>query len=129
VRATYLDSSAIVKLVVSEAESGVLGDALRGRALVSSAVSRVEVARAVARRRTPSSRSPAELISGLTLLGIDDAVLSLAASLGPPTLRTLDAIHLASALQVAPDLDAFITYDRQLGEAAAAAGLPVETPR
>jgi predicted nucleic acid-binding protein len=129
VRATYLDASAIVKLVVSEAESGVLGDALRGRALVSSSVSRVEVARAVARRRTPSPRSPAELLSALTLLGIDDAVLALAASLGPPTLCTLDTIHLASALQVAPDLDAFITYDGQLGAAATAAGLHVETPR
>jgi predicted nucleic acid-binding protein len=129
VKATYLDSSAVVKLVVPEAESGVLALALRGRATVSSAVSRVEVTRAVARRRAPSSRSPADVLAGLTLLVVDDGVLSLAATLGPPTLRTLDAIHLASALQLGSDLDAFITYDTRQATAAAAAGLPVGSPR
>lgn len=128
-KATYLDSSAVVKLVVPEAESGVLALALRGRATVSSAVSRVEVTRAVARRRAPSSRSPADVLAVLTLLVVDDGVLSLAATLGPPTLRTLDAIHLASALQLGSDLDAFITYDTRQATAAATAGLPVGSPR
>lgn len=128
-KATYLDSSAIVKLVVPEAESSVLAVTVRGRATVSSAVSRVEVTRAVARRWAPSSRSPADVLSGLTLLGVDDGVLALAATLGPPTLRALDAIHLASALQLGSDLDAFITYDTRQATAAATVGLHVETPR
>ena len=125
----YLDASAIVKLVVPEPGSPELENGLRERSRVTSAISRVEVVRAVSRRAAPSSRSPADVLARLTSIAVDDTVISLAASMTPSQLRTLDAIHLASALQVAPDLDAFITYDRQLGHAAAAAGLPVETPR
>lgn len=63
------------------------------------------------------------------MIAMDAAVLLRAASLEPPELRSLDAIHLATALSVEPVIEAFVTYDRQLGRAAAAAGLRVESPR
>lgn len=125
----YLDASAIVKLVVPEPGSVELERRIGGSRLVTSAISRVEVTRAVRRRSASSTRAPADVLVRVASLAMDEAVLSLAAALSPPALRTLDAIHLASALQMGGDLEAFVTYDRQLGEAAVAAGLSVETPR
>lgn len=124
----YMDSSALVKLVVPEPGSRALEARIRGHDLVSSAVAAVEVPRAVARRSSPSSRTSGQVLSAVTLVALDDAVLRSAAAASPAELGTLDALHLSTAALVAGDLDAFITYDRQLAAAASAAGFQVEAP-
>jgi uncharacterized protein len=95
---------------------------------VASDLARTEVIRAI-RRSGGSTEVLAEQVLGtIDLIAIDGAVLGGAADAEPASLGTLDAIHLATALSIAPQLDAFITYDRDLARAAAAAGLPVESP-
>ena len=125
---TYLDSSALAKIVNRERESGALARRLRGARLVTSALARVEVARAARRLTTPPRRPLDEVLRTVTVVSIDDDVLLAAAELEPAQLRTLDAIHLATALRVEQELDGFITYDRRLGDAAVRAGLSVEAP-
>ena len=124
----YLDSSALAKIVNRERESGALARRLRGARLVTSALARVEVARAARRLTTPPRRPIDEVLRTVTVVAIDDDVLLAAAELEPAQLRTLDAIHLGTALRVEQELDGFITYDRRLGDAAVRAGLSVEAP-
>ena len=126
---TYVESSALAKLVVVEVGSGALRGHLRGRSLVTSALTRLEVARAVRRAGVPAVPTLEEVLRTVTVIAIHDEVLRRAGQLDPPALRSLDAIHLATALHLAEDLDNFITYDRQLGRAAVAAGLSVDSPR
>ena len=127
----YLDASAIVKLVVPEAETDALLSALaRWPDRVSSDLARVEVHRAL--RRAGASRAiharADAVLSGLVLVRIDDPVLSRAASFKDPVLRALDAIHLAAALSLGDDPDAFITYDSRLAKAARKQRLEVQHP-
>jgi len=124
----YVDSSALVKLVIREAGSPALGGRLAGEGMVSSALSIVEVGRAARRADRAEPRDVRSVISLVTMIDVDATILRAAASLDPPFLRSLDAIHLATALTVAGDIDAFITYDRQLSRAASAAGFVVERP-
>jgi predicted nucleic acid-binding protein len=128
--AAYLDSSALLKLVVEEPGSWALGDYLVGRDPFSSDLSRVELPRAVRRRGlgTGAIGLAVRVLEGVELLAIGEEVLSRASVLGPPAMRSLDAIHLASALTLGPELDAVITYDRRLASAAELAGLRVESP-
>lgn len=70
----------------------------------------------------------AGLLDDLVILGLEPAIATAAATIGPATLRTLDAIHLASAATLGADLEAFVTYDRRLAEAARALGMPVASP-
>lgn len=130
-RPVYLDTSAIVKLVVPEPETdallGVLG---QWPDRVSSALARVEVHRALWRAgaaRAVRARADA-VLSGLVLLRIDDPVLSRAFSFRDPLLRSGDAIHLAAALSLGDDPDAFITYDARLARAAEKQRLRVQHP-
>jgi predicted nucleic acid-binding protein len=113
---------------VRESGSTELERRLRGEQVVSSALSRVELGRALL-RTTEAQRSAGEVLRRVRLIAVDEEVLSSAATLPPPILRSHDAIHLATAMRIATDIDAFITYNRQLGRSAAAAGLGVETPR
>jgi len=129
VSVTYVESSALAKLVVVEVGSGALRGHLRGRSLVTSALTRLEVARAVRRAGVPAVPTLEEVLGTVTVIAIHDEVLRRAGQLDPPALRSLDAIHLATALHLAEELDNFITYDRQLGRAAVAAGLSVDSPR
>jgi predicted nucleic acid-binding protein len=127
----YLDSSAIVKLVVSEPETEALLQALAGwPERVSSSIAAAEVHRALWRARSsPSVRTRADkVLSAIALIHVDDAVLARAARLKDPLLRTLDAIHLASALSIGDDPAAFVTYDGRLARAALRQRLPVEHP-
>lgn len=129
----YLDSSAIVKLVQREPESAALQRYLRrhkGAERVTSALSRVEVVRAV----LPGGAAPvahARRQLGRTFqVALDRDVLDRAATLAPGTLlRSLDALHLASAQVLSADLQAVVTYDQRMADAAAALGLPVSAPR
>lgn len=127
----YLDSSAIVKLIALEPETPALVDRLRERPdVVSSALARVEVLRAVRRARAPAAevRRAEAVIGSITLLRLDDAVLDRAAAIGAADLRSLDAVHLASALSLGDALTALVTYDRQLASGAREHGIEVLMP-
>lgn len=124
----YLDSSAIVKLVVREPETVRLVEALRADpVVVSSHVAWTEVV--IATRRAGRSTARAErILDGIALVPIDEGILREAATLGPKDLRTLDAIHLATAISLRPDVRTMITYDIRQSQAASALGLAVLTP-
>lgn len=125
----YADASALVKLIVSEPESIHLARAIpKDAEVVTSALSLVEVVRAarLAELEDDTEVEPDEVLSGCTLVHVDLGILLGAAALVSRSLPTLDSIHLASAIDAAPDL--FVTYDRQLGRAARVAGLRVEAP-
>lgn len=127
----YLDSSALVKLVIWEAESDELERFLiEWPNQVSSTLAVVEVSRAT-RRASPRSdiqERARSILGQIGLLEIDAAVRQLAATLEPATVRTLDAIHVATALSIADALGSFVTYDRRSSDAARAAGLMVQAP-
>jgi hypothetical protein len=126
-----LDSSALVKLVVDEPESAALETWLSGRAPLSVAASdlvRVEVIRAVARADPAGVPRARTLLAGVDLVPVSRDLLETAADLGPPSLRSLDAVHLATALGLGSALDAFVVYDERLARAATEAGLPVVAP-
>jgi predicted nucleic acid-binding protein len=133
VSSCYLDASAIVKLATAEAETQALRAHLaQHRHLITSRLATVEVPRALKRRGPESEASGAEVVQSvlelLELVELDEEVAQQAATLAPPTLRSLDAIHLASALAIGADLTEFITYDVRLAAAARAAGLEVRAP-
>lgn len=127
----YLDTSAIVKLVVREAESDALFEALeRWPDRVSSAVAAVEVHRALRRAGASGAvRARAEtVLAALVLVRVDDPVLQRAAALGDPALRSLDALHLATALSLGDDPETFVSYDARLARAARRQRLTVSHP-
>ena len=124
----YADSSALVKLVVEEAESRALHRwYVEADRVVTSRIGVVETARASARRpHDPSHRE--RIIDELEVVELDDSIGRVAGTIGPAGVRTLDAIHLATAIRLLPQLDAFVTYDDRLADAARALGLPVVRP-
>lgn len=129
-RAVYLDSSAIVKLAVAEPESAALRRYLqRRRPLVSSALARTEVTRALLPLGDAAVRRGHEVLARLELIRIGDRILAAAGALLPAELHTLDAIHLATARSLGADLARLIAYDERLLTAARAAGCPVAAPR
>ena len=124
----YLDSSALVKLVVSERESLSLRDELRRWSHhASSVIAEVEVHR-VALRVGRIARDADAVLDRLSRLALDEALRDAAQRVGSSTLRALDAIHLASALSLGDDLGAFCCYDARLLAHAEAAGLTVLSP-
>jgi len=124
----YLDASAIVKLVVQEPESEALHRwYVEAQQLLTSRIGVVETLRASARREH-DPRHRARIVSDLEVLELTPEIASVAAAVGSPGLRTLDAIHIATALALMPDLDAFVTYDDRMAEAARNLGLPVVRP-
>jgi predicted nucleic acid-binding protein len=128
-RATYLDSSAIVKLAVLEPESSALRRYLRRRRpLISSALTRTEVSRALLPLGQEAVRRGQEVLRRLELVRVSDRVLTIAGKLPPDDLRSLDAIHLATAQQLGDSMARLVTYDERLAEAARSAGLAVATP-
>ena len=125
----YFDSSALVKLVLDERET----DALRAYErqvvrIVSSELVRTEVARAVARITDSGNGRVAEILQAVQLVPLSTSLLNEAGRLAPASLRSLDAIHLASALLIRDELEAFVAYDDRLLDAATALGLPVASP-
>lgn len=116
-----------MKLVLPEVESAVLERAVLARHLVASELVEVEVRRAVRRSRPAAAGLVDRPLSGVWFIPLDDDVRRLAARLDPPGLRTLDAIHLATALSVG-ELDELIAYDRRLVDAARQRGLTVLSP-
>jgi predicted nucleic acid-binding protein len=128
-RVTYLDSSAIVKLAEAARESTALRQYLRRRRpYVSSALARTEVARALQPRGAEAVRRGQDVLSRIDLVRLNDRVLNLAGELPPPTLRLLDAIHLATARLFGGRLVRVVTYDARMEAAARALGFTVSSP-
>jgi len=127
--AYYVDTSALVKLVVREAETIAFRRWLRSRAdVVSSDLARTELVRAV-RRVAPDRMTQARIVlDSITLITVDTETFEQAGRLEPALLRTLDSVHLAAALQLGDDLEGFVTYDDRLAEAARWHGVPVFAP-
>lgn len=128
----YLDSSALAKLVVREPESPALLALLREHdQRVSSTLAVTELPQALRRAGFGAAerRRARDVLAAVTLVEVDRRILSAAGPLEPPTLRTLDAIHLATALELGDGLGALVTYDRRLAEAATGAHVPVLAPR
>jgi predicted nucleic acid-binding protein len=127
----YLDSAAVVKLAHAEAESPALRAWLDERAetgWVSSVLTEIESFRALARYAPDAvSRLPA-MLDQIELIDLDPPIQILAQTVRPATVRSLDAIHLGTALHARGTLTSFVTYDKRLLDAAAAAGLPVDSP-
>ncbi|MEP6526289.1 MAG: type II toxin-antitoxin system VapC family toxin [Nocardioidaceae bacterium] len=128
--ATYVDSSALVKLAVREPESRALRAYIRRhRTLISSALARTEVARALLPLGPEATRRGHEVIARIDLVRINDRVLNAAGAMLPEDLRSLDAIHLATAQQLGLDLARIVTYDERIAAAASAGGWVVVAPR
>ena len=134
-RLAYFDASALVKLVMSESESVALrkylataqGDGIDG--VISSRITHIEVLRSVMKRSPELAAKARSVLRGVHLIGLSYAVVSAAWRLEPSSLRTLDAIHVASALQENRSLRHVVTYDERMSEACWMAGLEVVTPR
>ena len=128
--ATYLDSSAIVKLAIREPESAAPRRYLRGkRPLVSSALARPEVLRALLPAGDEAVARGRSVLQRLDLVRVNDRVLNAAGVLHPHGLRSLDAIHLATAQQLGPELTALVTYDVRMVAAAKQLGRRIVQPR
>lgn len=125
----YFDTSALTKLVLKEAESRAVQALLEACAdRVTSGLTRVEISRAILRAAAVGRAQRAELVlARFTVLSLSAEVLERAAALPPPSLRWLDALHLASVLSVPGMLD-LVTYDRRLAAAAEGFGLRVWAP-
>lgn len=129
-RLTYVDSSALVKLAVAEPESKALRRFLsRRQPLVSSTLARTEVARALMPSGPEALSRGEEVLRRIQLLRINDRALREAGRLQPAELRSLDAIHLASARQLGSSVKQIVTYDERMADAAAEAGWSVAAPR
>lgn len=126
----HLDTSALAKLVHAEAETAALRDWLDDRAgigLVSSSLARVELVRAVRAEGDTAIRQAALILVELDQMLMTADLLDAAGAL-PLPLKSLDAIHLVSALRLRGDLDAFVAYDKRLLSAADDMGLPIASP-
>jgi uncharacterized protein len=126
----YLDTSAALKLVVPEQETADLEIWLAERAglpRVSSRLLRIEMLRAVARNAPHRQDRANVILSSIALLSLDD-VAATAEVLGDNMLRSLDAIHLATAHEIRTELTAFVCYDKRLADSARSLGLPVAAP-
>lgn len=125
----YLDTSAFIKLVRSEAESSALRRDLVGRDLLSSALLVVEGRRAARCYGALAGTRARVALTAITLLPLDEPILDAASELNPVELRSLDALHLATVLSLGEDIERFYCYDERLADAAQALGVEVAQPR
>jgi predicted nucleic acid-binding protein len=128
--AVYLDTSAASKLVVRETETPALRRWIRNRTdeVVSSDIMRTELTRAT-RRVAPGALAQARaVLESVTLIDVSSSILERAALLEPLAMRSLDAIHLATAVDLGDDIDVIVTYDHRLSEAARTLGFVVAAP-
>jgi uncharacterized protein len=124
----YLDTSALVKTVVAEPESRALLRWLRRKKLVACELVRVEAVRAVRGSEPRALPRVRRAVRALNLIRLEDDLYDAAVELEPPELRSLDAIHLAAALSLGPDLAGVVTYDRRLALRANGLGIRVKAP-
>lgn len=128
--AFYADTSALVKLVATEAETAALRAwiSLTSPVLVSSDLVRTELVRAVRRVAPEHVIQARTVLDALILVTPSAATFETAAFLDPSILRSLEALHLAAALELGDDLEGFLCYDQRLAEAATAHGVRVIAP-
>ncbi len=127
--ACYLDTSAFVKLIAAESETRALRAFLDSHPeQLSSIILDTEAHRAAARVGADVASRADRLLTRITLVPLNFEVRSLARTVPPMALRSLDAIHLATAITLGADLGVFVAYDRRLLDAAAEAGLAVASP-
>ena len=127
--AVYMDSSALVKLVAEEPESTALAAHLRGGSIqIASSIVIVEFRRTIARKDGLEATRAFEIIDRLVLVDADRRIMDRAAGLPPAELRSLDAIHLATAIEVRDSIGAVVTYDARLAAAARVHGFTVIAP-
>jgi predicted nucleic acid-binding protein len=127
----YLDSAAVVKLVHAEPESAALRSWLEKRAdiqWISSVLTEIESFRALARYAPEAASRLPTVLDQIDLIDLDQRIRTLAQMVTPATVRSLDAIHLGTALGSRSSLTSFVTYDKRLLDAAQAAGLPIDAP-
>jgi predicted nucleic acid-binding protein len=125
----YLDSSALVKIVIQETGSSALLSWLRDKTRFAACdLVRVEAVRAVRVSDPAAVPRARQAIGTLILIRLDDSLYERAADLDPPLLRSLDAIHLAAALSMGRDLAGVVTYDGRMADGARALGVKVEAP-
>jgi uncharacterized protein len=127
----YLDSAAVVKLAHAEPESAALRAWLDERAetgWASSALVEIELFRALARYAPEAVTRLHPVLDQIDLIDLSPRIRILAQTVRPVTVRSLDAIHLGSALSIRRSLTSFVTYDKRLLDAAIGAGLPAESP-
>lgn len=126
----YLDSSALLKLIIEEKESRALVRFLKSERTehVSCSLVRTEVLRATRRHGAAALERARSLLQTLQLVQLADTLLDAAGILEPMEMRSLDAIHLAAAALIAPELTALVTYDKRMAEGAALRGYPVVSP-
>lgn len=125
----YLDSSALVKLFNREPESAALRKHLRPvRRRISSAVARVEVLRTARIIGSEATDIARDVLRRTELVSIDNDLLQRASFLDPPALRTLDSLHLATAVSLGDELKELVAYDGRMKEGAEALGLRVVSP-
>ena len=127
----YLDSAAVVKLVHAEPESPALRAWLDERAETgwfSSVLVEIESFRAVARYAPAAVTRLPPVLDQIDLIGLSPRIRILAQTVRPVTVRSLDAIHLGTALSARDNVTSFVTYDKRLLDAAITAGLPAESP-
>lgn len=126
----YIDTSAVLKLIVSEPESPALQGWLRENKprLLSSALVEVESIRACNRVSQEQMAQLALILEQIIQVPLSRSICRVAAVLQPVTLRSLDSLHLATALQLAEDIDAVLTYDQRMKESATLAGFRVASP-
>ncbi len=125
----YLDTSAFMKLVAEEAESAALRRHLRrGHLRTSAMLLQTEALRAAARLSPAHLAAARQLLRGLALIQMDRPLYAFAATLVPPALRSLDALHVAAALTLGQDLVDFVTYDLGMQQAARSQGVPLSSP-
>lgn len=128
----YLDTSALVKLVVAEDESQALKQYLGARAddeLFSAALARTELVRAVAPNGAQAIVDARDLLDGFDTVLLTRQLLDDAGTMPPSRLRSLDAIHLAAAQRAGSSLRAVVTYDLRMLSAAADLGMATASPR
>ena len=126
---SYIDASALVKLVIDEAETPAMYRwFIEATRTLTSRVGVIETMRAVARRGDFDVDHRDAVLADVEVVELDAPVAAAAATVGLHSWRTLDAIHLATAVSLLPDLEAFVTYDDRLAEAARSLGLPVVRP-
>jgi len=128
---TYLDTSALVKLVVTESESTALKAYLRAidaDTLFTAALARTELVRAVAGAGVRAVAQARRILDDLDTINLTRDLLDAAADLRPARLRTLDAIHLAAAQRAGTELRALLTYDSRIAAAAADLGMAFAGP-
>lgn len=118
--ADYLDTSALVKLVIAEAETEVLLAWLARRSgePTSSDLARTELLRVVRRVAPERLERARHVLDSVTLIALSTETFEEAGRLAPATMRSLDALHVAAALRLGDDLDAVVTYDDRIAEAA-----------